>query len=177
MELADFYTTIDYWIIALDNYSFGQLTYKYQPDKWSMGQLFIHLIDSTEFFLESVVSCINNPKNADEPQSNAARRVFQNNQLPDMELSGPDSNNFTPQPESIEMIKTGLEKLKKMAQAVSVLLQDTATSGKTKHPGLGYFNAEEWFRFAELHMRHHIRQRTRIDDQLNKPGFNYAVES
>jgi hypothetical protein len=42
---------------------------------------------------------------------------------------------------------------------------DNAT-GKTRHPGLLYFSALEWLRFAEMHMRHHFRQKKRIDEAL-----------
>jgi hypothetical protein len=37
------------------------------------------------------------------------------------------------------------------------------STGKSRHPGLGYFNAGEWLRFIEMHMRHHLRQKERID--------------
>jgi hypothetical protein len=40
-------------------------------------------------------------------------------------------------------------------------------SWKNKHPGLDYFNANEWLQFAEMHLRHHLRQKKRID---NLPG-------
>ena len=39
-------------------------------------------------------------------------------------------------------------------------------TGKTRHPGLLYFNAVEWLQFAEMHLRHHFRQKKRIDEQL-----------
>jgi len=35
--------------------------------------------------------------------------------------------------------------------------------GKSKHPGLGFFSASEWFQFAEMHLRHHLKQKERID--------------
>jgi hypothetical protein len=38
--------------------------------------------------------------------------------------------------------------------------------GKVRHPGLGYFNALEWLQFADMHMRHHLRQKRRIEDAL-----------
>ncbi|MDB5279911.1 MAG: DinB family protein [Ferruginibacter sp.] len=38
--------------------------------------------------------------------------------------------------------------------------------GKTKHPGLDYFSATEWLQFVDIHFRHHLRQKKRIDDFL-----------
>jgi len=50
-----------------------------------------------------------------------------------------------------------------MKQA-ALLISKSNHKGKTKHPGLNYFSADEWFRFAEMHFRHHERQKKRIDD-------------
>jgi hypothetical protein len=33
--------------------------------------------------------------------------------------------------------------------------------GKIKHPGFDYFSASEWLQFAEMHMRHHLKQKER----------------
>jgi hypothetical protein len=40
--------------------------------------------------------------------------------------------------------------------------------GKTKHPGSNYFTAKEWLQFAEIHLRHHLKQKKRIDDFFEK---------
>ncbi|HEV9036934.1 MAG TPA: hypothetical protein VGQ51_09945 [Puia sp.] len=48
------------------------------------------------------------------------------------------------------------------------MIQGPAT-GKTRHPGLHYFNSLEWLQFAEMHMRHHFRQKKRIDACLTEP--------
>jgi hypothetical protein len=34
---------------------------------------------------------------------------------------------------------------------------------KTRHPRLGYLNAEQWFRFTEIHLKHHLKQLRRIE--------------
>jgi len=34
---------------------------------------------------------------------------------------------------------------------------------KTRHPRLGYLNAEQWFRFIEIHLKHHLKQLKRIE--------------
>jgi hypothetical protein len=39
---------------------------------------------------------------------------------------------------------------------------------ETQHPGLYHFSANEWYQFAEMHFRHHVRQKKRIDDYLKK---------
>ena len=34
---------------------------------------------------------------------------------------------------------------------------------KTRHPRLGYLNAGQWFRFMEIHLKHHLKQLKRIE--------------
>ncbi|MFD2284906.1 DUF1569 domain-containing protein [Pedobacter petrophilus] len=34
---------------------------------------------------------------------------------------------------------------------------------KTKHPRLGYLNANQWLRFIEIHLKHHLKQLERIE--------------
>jgi hypothetical protein len=69
-----------------------------------------------------------------------------------------------PQPESIDQLNLDMRQLKTDA---FVLWQKTADArGKSKHPGLGYFTAQEWFQYVEMHMRHHLRQKARLDTYL-----------
>ncbi|MFC3561589.1 DinB family protein [Pedobacter jamesrossensis] len=37
---------------------------------------------------------------------------------------------------------------------------------KTKHPRLGYLNAEQWLRFIEIHLKHHLKQLERIENSF-----------
>ena len=48
----------------------------------------------------------------------------------------------------------------------ALVMNGTVFNGKAKHPGLNYLNASEWLQFADMHMRHHLRQKKRIDDFL-----------
>jgi hypothetical protein len=34
---------------------------------------------------------------------------------------------------------------------------------KTAHPAFGFLNAREWFHLIEMHFRHHLRQKKRLD--------------
>jgi hypothetical protein len=44
---------------------------------------------------------------------------------------------------------------------------NTRFKEKTKHPGFHYLNAIEWLQFIEMHFRHHLKQKKRIDKYLN----------
>ena len=66
----------------------------------------------------------------------------------------------------MEYTRARLLALKDEIKSLEEILLNHPKPGKSKHPGLGYFNAQEWFLFAEIHMRHHFRQKARIDEFL-----------
>jgi hypothetical protein len=164
MKTAPFISTIDYWLEELNRYEFADLLRKPQPDKWSLGQVYMHLIDATGFFLSQVEACLQTNDHAEDGMSEVAKAMFANDEFPDNRIEGPPSNASTPQPSSKEEIVEGLEKLKEKILALSH--SNSANKGKTKHPGHQYFNADEWLQYAHMHFRHHERQRGRIEKFL-----------
>jgi hypothetical protein len=72
------------------------------------------------------------------------------------------------QPASKEQLRAALTLLKmEMEQAFELILSNQP-KGKSKHPGLGYFSAEEWLQFAEMHFRHHLTQKKLIGNYLKQ---------
>ena len=126
----------------------------------------MHLIQATHFFIKQIHACVSNNDNLDGELYPEARSMFSNNDFPDTLLDGPPSNATTPQPESKEQLVTGLAKLKAEIQRAQILISQTSFKGKTKHFGLGYFTAGEWLQFIEMHFRHHLRQKKRLDEFL-----------
>ena len=49
--LRQFNETLRQWIAWLDDYSFTELLRKPRPGAWSLGQMYVHLIHSTEHFI------------------------------------------------------------------------------------------------------------------------------
>ena len=166
MLVEDFNHTIDIWITALEQYSFGQLCIQPSPGSWSLGQVYMHLISATGYFIKQAKTCLSNNDHSTEEASPATKAMFLRNDLPDKIIEGPPSNALTPQPGSKQQLITGLMNLKDELTAVDALISESPFKGKTKHPGLHYFNAREWLQFAEMHLRHHLRQKKRIDDYL-----------
>ena len=92
--------------------------------------------------------------------------MFANNEFPDARIEGPPSNKEIPQPDSIEALKVRLQQLENRASSLPALAGNSQRGGKIRHPRLGYFSAEEWLQFAGMHLRHHLRQKARIDSFL-----------
>ena len=164
--------TIDAWITGLKDHSFEYLWVKPSATAWSLGQLYMHLIRNTDFFLEQARICCGSDEHSFEKMSPAAERMFRNDAFPDAAIEGPADNALTSQPLNKEQLMEGLQRIKHEAILVAALVQESIFRGKTRHPGLQYFNAAEWLQFAEMHFRHHLRQHQRIVEwlEMNYPG-------
>lgn len=153
---------INTWINELANYSFVQLCTK-PPGSWSLGQVYMHLVTDTDFYIQQAKACWNSIDHFAEEASPGAKTMFLNDDFPDVIIEGAPSNAYIPQPESKAQLMKDLLNLKEEMNRVGVLISHTTVKGKTKHPGLGYFSAQEWLQFAGMHFRHHLRQKKRID--------------
>ena len=162
----DFNHLIDFWIEDLSQKTFAQICAKPSPTSWSLGQVGTHLMEATRHYLDEVKICLSTNDHINEEMLANAKVMFRHNAFPDELIEGPASNANTPQPESKEMLIEGLNKLRNEINATAILISTSASKGKTKHPGLLYFNAREWFQFGEMHFRHHLRQKKRIEDFL-----------
>ncbi len=163
MTIEKFNQTIDIWIRGLSQYSFAQLCAKPSPGAWSLGQVYMHLISQTNYFVAQISICLTTNDHETEAVSPAANKMFLNNAFPNAIIEGPPSNADTPELFSKQQLEDDLMQLKSRMNAVAAGLGKSACYGKTKHPGLGYFNGAEWLQFAEMHLRHHFRQKERID--------------
>ena len=161
--MKTFNDTLDIWIKSLEQSSAAQLFAKPAANSWSLGQVYMHLIEATNFYLEQIHICLETRDHLLEKMTPAAEILFRNNRFPDEIIEGPPSNDDTPQPISKEVLMQDLLQLKATINRLGILISESPVQGKTKHPGLHYFNAAEWFQFAEMHFRHHLRQKERID--------------
>jgi len=166
MGNMDFSITIGIWLKDLQLYTFEQICRKPSKNNWSLGQVGMHLIKETDYFFEQVRTCAGIDDNQDKAKSMDAVIMFRNGQFPDEMIEGPPSNQNTPQPANIELLVSDFKRLKKEIETLESLIFKTTHEGKTEHPGLGHFNAKEWLQFAEMHFRHHLRQKKRIEDFL-----------
>ncbi|MEK6782356.1 MAG: DinB family protein [Bacteroidota bacterium] len=158
--------TIDLWIQAVEQNNFDRICAKPSPTSWSLGQVCMHLITETSYYLKQIHICLSTDDNADKEMTAHAKSMFRNNEFPDELIEGPPSNDNTPQPRSKEELLKALLKLKDELNKVAAVVSTHSGIGKTKHPGLNYFTAREWLQFADMHMRHHLRQKKRIEEFL-----------
>lgn len=167
MTIEDFHRTVDIWLTQLERYSFAEICAKPSLKSWSLGQVIMHLVAETNFYLEQINICISSNENSHEEATINAKMLFSKNALPDQIIEGPASNLLVSQAESKSQLQHSLRDLKDAFDEVSVQMLKSSFHGKSKHPGLGFFSASEWFQFAEMHLRHHLKQKERIDRFLH----------
>ncbi len=159
-------SALDVWINALKDYSLEALQRKPSPDSWSLGQLYNHLIGDTTFYLEQAIVAAASDDYQNETKIAVARSMFANNSFPAEQLKGDPSNDNIRQPSSKTELFEQVTQLRTQIKKVYTQIATRNSTGKSLHPGFGYFSAEEWMQFADMHFRHHLRQKNRIDSFL-----------
>jgi len=181
--LARFEETVDGYIRDLEGTSLDQLLWKPADDEWSLGQMYMHLIRSARFMhLRNVALCLDpngSPEVTQAGKTEQGENVFKAGSFPPIRIRVAPSPQYTPpQPESKEQIVDGLrETLRRMAEiepAITAAFEPDIRSRSESdeeivrhtvlHPQFGGLNALEWFRLVEMHYRHHLRQKSRLDD-------------
>ncbi|MCY9591033.1 DinB family protein [Paenibacillus chitinolyticus] len=185
--LRKFEETVSGYIRELDGVSLEQLLWKPAEDEWSLGQMHVHLINSAQFMhLRNVAMCLapnGNPAVSSTGKTKPGEEVFGAGSFPPDRVQVPPSPQYTPpQPEGKEQLVDGLrDTVRRMteiepavvaafdpvAQAISESGKDTdfeLVRNTVVHPRFGGLNALEWFQLIEMHYRHHLLQRKRLDD-------------
>lgn len=158
---------IDSWLEVVEENPMVRLLARPPGNKWSLGQLCNHLLEATDYFFEQVEACMASNEHWEEEMSPAARILFLNNGFPDQLIEGPPSNAATPQPVNKEGLADAFKRLRQRLADIEARLPISNNKGKSRHPGLNYFNAGEWLQFSEMHFRHHLRQKRRIEEFLD----------
>jgi len=160
--------TLNEWINGLGRYKEDELRIQPGPEQWSIGQVYSHLLSETNYFLSQVKYCLEHDENISEEMSEEGRQMFLRGEFPDVKIDRGPGLSDAIQPDNKQMLIDKFEKLQKEIDLIAGKKDLSDCKGKTRHPGLGYFNAMEWLQFSEMHMRHHFRQKQRIDEFLSK---------
>ncbi|MFA5835178.1 MAG: DinB family protein [Bacteroidota bacterium] len=165
--IEKFNSTIEVWITELEYYDFDVLLVKQDCQSWSLSQVFIHLCNETEYYIEQIEICLSHDENSSEEMNETGKMMFAKNEFPDEKIKGdPVVSENLPQPKSKLQLQEKIRAVKLQMNSIWKKTNSSKHIGKTKHPGHGYFNAQDWLRYSEMHLRHHLRQKRSIDDFL-----------
>jgi len=164
--LTQFNHTITAWINFLSDYTIAQLHQSPAPGSWSLGQVYTHIIDDTRYQVAQMKAALSTQENAAEEMHPDAKKMFVHNQFPGILIQGPATNQVILQPTNKQAIMQALVQIKNEVNDAWQDMDPSLAIGKSLHPGLLFFSGVEWLQFMEMHMRHHFRQKQRIDDVL-----------
>ncbi len=164
----DFEKTAHFLLGELNKYSLEQILQKPDEKSWSLGQLYNHLTLGTfNFNIKNIRKCIHLKENKNKSKSIPGILVFFIGTFPPFRFKVVDPLKYNPaKPESIAEIKENLSKLVLEMNNIKDDLISEKIFGKEKHPVLGYLNSYEWYKLIEMHFRHHLRQKERVEKKL-----------
>lgn len=180
--LRKFEETVSGYIQELDGLSLEQLLWKPSEEEWSLGQMYMHLIRSAQFMqLRNVALCLEpggSPEVSREGKTQLGEELFKMGSFPPDRVRVPASPQYTPpQPESKEQLVDGLgDTVRQMVEIEPKIASEFGRVTQLRlepdkeivrntvlHPRLGGLNALEWFRLIEMHYRHHLLQKMRLE--------------
>ncbi len=156
-----------YWLKELDFYGNNQFKKKTNDSSWTIGQIYDHLLKySQEVHLKAIQECLSaKESNAKEGKSFKGFLQFSyGGYLPFKHKSNPYKE--PAQPLSTEKVKDDFYRFLKLIYKVAKEIDYKKPTAKVKHPTLGYLSAEEWFKLIEMHFRHHVKQKKKLDVEV-----------
>ncbi|MEW4372221.1 DinB family protein [Paenibacillus kandeliae] len=171
--------SITYYTEQLARYDMEQLTRKPGEEQWSLGQMYNHLIGSAlGMQFANIDECIRQSEQQEQAQGNATHSeaqgktdigtmLFAKGSFPPEPVRVPPHPAYTPQqPMSREQLQAGLQQVRSRIQPLAARVQHIPSHYTVRHPRLGDLTATEWFMLTEMHYRHHLHQKRRLDEFL-----------
>lgn len=165
--LQQFKGTVNHYLQELNNITMEELSYQPSENDWSLGQMYMHLINSALYMqLQNIDHCMMRREAAPEEAQGKTKdgiAVFERGSFPPIRIQVPASPAYTPkQPESKEQIIQGLHQVVSRMEEIEPQLADAPLQRTVAHPRFGFLNALEWFKLIEMHYRHHLLQLDRL---------------
>jgi hypothetical protein len=154
----------------LDRYSEEAFFWKPNKSAWSLGQMYEHLVFSTDkLFLPKIKNCLNQTRGDEEGEKTpAGEKIFRHGSFPPIKIKVPaDWQTPDPVPKPRENYRQAFTRLAGEINAISPEVAADAGVYKTRHAVMGMLTALEWFQVLEMHFRHHLRQKKELDDFLD----------
>ncbi|MFE1245202.1 DinB family protein [Fictibacillus sp. NPDC058756] len=151
----------------LQNYSIEQLRHIPEAGVWSLCQMYDHLILVAHEYLDQVESCAAACEEQKFGKTEFGEKLFRNGGFPPIKIRLPDEMNAPPNnsetnEELIRRIDQVIERMKDWEGKVDTINPNY----KIKHGGFGWLNAREWYDLIGMHFRHHLRQKSELEQRV-----------
>ncbi|KLT64073.1 DinB family protein [Pedobacter sp. BMA] len=135
-------------------------------DGWSYSEVYSHIFDSSLLSLIALENCIKG-KGEDKPTHFAVKVIL-------FFGAFPPAQKYKVPKRLIDRVKKiskteALDFILEFEKALEHAYPNVSKANKhikTPHPRLGYLNAKQWFRFIEIHLKHHLKQLNRIEQSF-----------
>ena len=134
---------------------------------WSSSEVYCHIFDASSLSLMAINECIIGKGKTTRPTVFLVRLILFVGVLP------PGVKYKVPPKLALRIKKIDIAKAHEMISDFKLQLKQTKIKlknadprVKAKHPVLGYLNATHWLKFTEIHLKHHLKQLSRIENSL-----------
>ena len=160
-----FLPSAKYLLKELDYYRNSQFRKQTQASNWTIGQIYHHIIQGTyDTHFKAIHNCLEEKGGAPKGRKTfLGFLVFAFNSFPLFKIKG--VKNYTP----LQIENTSKAKdmmfgyIKEMQKLATEIDKKGNAKYKVKHRIFGRLTALEWYSLIEIHQRHHIKQKQRID--------------
>lgn len=128
--------------------------------------MYDHLILAALDYLDQVERCASANEEQSYGKTEAGKRLFENSGFPPIKIKLPDEFNNPSNSESIEDLIRGLDQVLHRMSEWEEKLETVNPNYKVRQDGFGWMNAREWFEIIEMHFRHHLRQKSELEQKL-----------
>jgi hypothetical protein len=136
------------------------------PGVWSYSEVYSHIFQSNILSLVAIERCSHGTKPQTGKPTFAGRLILFFGVFPPINLKAPAQIAALTAKWSLEEARNSIARFKDKLTQVAPDARKANPSHTAKHPRLGMLNASQWFRFIEIHSRHHYKQLQRIQKML-----------
>ncbi|MDD9270534.1 DinB family protein [Paenibacillus sp. GCM10023248] len=162
---------IEQYIRNLDNYSIEQLRFKSEENVWSLGQMYIHVIEVAKEYIGHMETCTKAAHEETAGKTEDGTKALAEKEWPNIPVKLEEPPNATRNPESKEEIIAGLEQVREKLTYWAGRVDEANPACKVRHGWFGWLHAREWFEMVSMHSRHHLRQKAILDVKLAEAGI------
>ncbi|MGG4491046.1 DinB family protein [Metabacillus idriensis] len=159
--------TIKIYKDHLRDFSEAQLRHISAEGTWSIGQMYLHLIEVAFEYLDNIEACAAANEEQKLGKTEAGENLYRRGGFPAIKIKLSDDPGNTPSnSKRKEELMQGLIQVEEKMEEWEGKADAINPNFKVKHGGFGWLNAREWFDLVDMHFRHHLRQKKELEEKL-----------
>lgn len=161
-DLQKHHRTLDELVALIDRFDEAAWTRPAPGGGWSPAQVYHHIqLVAEGFSFKHLETCLEGRGRIRGPRPWRGRLVMWLGHFPRRRIRVDFPPELMPQVLSKEEAREALAELRRRAEAAAARLPGADPRMSSQHFLLGWLRTGEWFRFAEMHHRHHLEGQLR----------------